>query len=184
MPARAIPLASSAPAPDRLGRRVRLGIAGHPVLAVVVLTYALAWAVLVPMTLESHGWFPVAVPVPAALAVSWGPAIAALAVAATFFTAGRPFYEQVGFPMFAAWTVTLTILLTWIYNSTPGSLLLSVLFHAGQFAWQQLLAAPEVAPFFISVALLWAVAFCVIARNGPGDLARRPREIAHAWLGA
>jgi membrane protease YdiL (CAAX protease family) len=101
-----------------------------------------------------------------------------------FFTAGRPFYEQVGFSMFAAWTVALTIILTWIYNSTSGSLLLPVLFHAGQFAWQQLLSPPEVAPFFISVALLWAGALCLIARNGPRDLARGPRETANVWLRA
>ena len=101
-----------------------------------------------------------------------------------FFTLGRPFYEQVGFPAFAAWTLALTIILTWIYNSTRGGLLLPVLFHAAQFAWQQLLSPPEVAPFFISVGLLWAVAIGVIATHGPASLAAKPRETADAYLHA
>jgi uncharacterized protein len=101
-----------------------------------------------------------------------------------FFTLGRPFYEQVGFPAFAAWTLALTIILTWIYNSTRGGLLLPVLFHAAQFAWQQLLSPPEVAPFFISVGLLWAVAVGVIATHGPASLAAKPRETADAYLHA
>jgi membrane protease YdiL (CAAX protease family) len=91
-----------------------------------------------------------------------------------FFTLGRPFYEQVGFPMFAAWTLALTILVTWIYNSTRGSLLLPVLFHAAQFAWQQLLSPPEAAPFFISVGLLWVAVVAVVVVNGPRTLARAP----------
>lgn len=297
MPATLIAQAPPARAPGPLGRRLRLGIADHPLLAVVVLTYASTWAVLVPIALESHGWFAFSVPAAAVVAAAWGPAVAALIVAAAaggghgvrayanqllrwrvhpgwyivallgpaayllagvglarllgsstsplpaegypplrvglgflatllvatlinteefawrgvalpalqrrhqalgaslilggihtlwhlpyFVTAGRPFYEQVGFPLFAAWTVALTIILTWIYNSTQGSLLLAVLFHAGQFAWQQLLSPPEIAPFFISVALLWAVALSVLAWNGPRDLARRPRETANALL--
>jgi uncharacterized protein len=97
-----------------------------------------------------------------------------------FFTLGRPFYEQVGLPMFAAWTLALTLIFTWLYNSTHGSLLLPVLFHDGQFAWLQLLSPPDVAPFFISVGLLWVVAIGVIVRYGPATLSRAPRGDAAA----
>ena len=299
MSAPALPTAPSQREVVVVGGGPRGWIAAHPVLAVVLLTHALTWAVLVPLALESHGWLPVSVPALAALGVAWGPAIAALVVVAAlggrggvrayvkrlvlwrvhpgwyglvlvgpaayllagvglahllgwstsplpaaafpptqvalgflltllvamvinteefawrgvalpllqrrhsallaslllgavhtlwhlpyFFTLGRPFYEQVGFPAFAAWTLALTILLTWLYNSTRGSLLLPVLFHAAQFAWQQLLSPAEVAPFFISIGLLWAVAVGVIAIHGPASLAAKPRETADADLHA
>jgi membrane protease YdiL (CAAX protease family) len=297
MSAPALPVAPSERELVAAGGGPRRWIAAHPFLAVVLLTYALTWAVLVPLALESHGWLPVSVPALATLGVAWGPAIAAVVVVAAlggrrgvraylkrllrwrvhpgwyalalfgpaayilagvglarllswsssplpaaayppaqvalgfvltllvamvinteefawrgvalpllqrhpsalvaslvlgavhalwhlpyFFTAGRPFYEQVGFPVFAAWTLALTIILTWIYNCTGGSLLLPVLFHAGQFAWQQLLSPPEVAPFFISVGLLWAVAVGVIAIHGPANLAAKSRETLDAAL--
>ena len=278
-------------------RGLRQWIAAHPLLSVVLLTYALTWAVLVPIALESHGWLPLSVPAFAVILAAWGPAIAAVVVSLSlggrsglrayigrllcwrvhpgwyvvvllgpaayllagvaiarvlgwsasplpidgfppaqvalslvlmlllaalinteefawrglalpllqrrsnalvaslllgtihtfwhlpyFFTLGRPFYEQVGFPLFAAWTLALTLIFTWIYNSTHGNLLLPVLLHAGQFAWQQLLSPPEVAPFFISVGLLWIVVVGILVRYGPATLSPAPAATLPAAL--
>jgi hypothetical protein len=58
-------------------------VTAHPLLAVVLLTYALTWIVLVPIALESHGWLPFSVPSLAVLVAAWGPLIAAVIVVAS-----------------------------------------------------------------------------------------------------
>src|SRR5947209_1644177 len=55
----------------------------NALLAVVLLTCALTWVVLVPIALESHGWLPFSVPSLAVLVAAWGPLIAAVIVVAS-----------------------------------------------------------------------------------------------------
>jgi membrane protease YdiL (CAAX protease family) len=286
-------------APRSPRRTVRDWLVQHPLTAVVLLTYALTWVVLVPIALESHGWLPFSIPPLAVLGAAWGPLLAAVAVVTAaggrsalrayfarlliwrvqpswyllvllgpavyivagvaiarltglsdaplpiapysptqvaisfvatlllavainteefawrgvalrlmqqrhgaltasailglihtvwhlpyFFTVGRPFYQAVGVPMFAAWTLALTILVTWVYNSTRGNLLLPVLFHAAQFAWQQLLSPADPVPFFISVGVLWVLVAGVVAVYGPRTLASGRGSSAATWTGA
>ena len=62
-------------------RGLRRWIAAHPLLSVLLLTFALTWVVLVPIALESHEWLPLSVPAFAVILAAWGPAIVAVVVA-------------------------------------------------------------------------------------------------------
>lgn len=93
-----------------------------------------------------------------------------------FFNKSAAFYQGVGIGWFAAWTFAEVILITWMFNSTRGSLLIVTLFHASQNAWANLFAAPQVQPFYYTVILLWIAALIVIAVNGARRLTRRPGE--------
>ena len=64
-----------------------------------------------------------------------------------------------------------TILMTWVVNSTRGSMLLAMLFHAGLAT--ALTTLYPGSQSMIEIALTWLVATAVLVRYGPRDLARR-----------
>jgi hypothetical protein len=72
------------------------------------------------------------------------------------------------------------VLLAWIYNSTGGSLLLVVLFHATANLPVSVLIAPLESdmfqPFLIFTALLIIAAVVVVGFAGPADLSRTQRK--------
>ena len=86
------------PTPDDLRRR----IAAHPLLSVVLLTYALTWVVLVPIMFESRGWLPFSVPAIGVIAAAWAPLLGAKAVA---ISVGGPRALGAHFGRFLIWRI-------------------------------------------------------------------------------
>jgi membrane protease YdiL (CAAX protease family) len=81
--------------------------------------------------------------------------------------------------LFGPWvvlTVAMSIILTWMYNGTGGSLLIVVLFHAASNLPLTIFYEPlddEVSqPFLIYVALMVVAAAIVVAAAGPANLSR------------
>lgn len=76
---------------------------------------------------------------------------------------------------FLASTIAATVLSTWIFTNTRGSLLLAYLFHASVNTWTVLLAAPTSGPlFWVQTGLLVLAAVVVVAVFGPAHLSRKP----------
>jgi uncharacterized protein len=72
-----------------------------------------------------------------------------------------------------------SVLYTWIYNNTRGSLLIVVLFHATtHLPYRYALVGGAVPPFLIYVTLTVMTAAGVAAAAGRVDLARRHRRLA------
>ena len=61
-----------------------------------------------------------------------------------------------------------TILITWVFNNTGGSLLLALLFHASLNVSLAVLAAYHNDP--VQIVLTWAVVLAVVVRYGPENL--------------
>jgi uncharacterized protein len=66
-----------------------------------------------------------------------------------------------------------TVLMTWVVNSTRGSMLLAMLFHAGLAT--ALTTLYPGSQSMVEIALTWLVAAAVLVRYGPRDLARHHR---------
>jgi membrane protease YdiL (CAAX protease family) len=94
------------------------------------------------------------------------------------------------FPTFVVWVVALSILFTWIYNATHGSLLLVILTHAATNAYQGPWSAalgtlPESArgvdPHLLVIVPQVVLSVVVLAvtsgRLGLPDLSRRQRPV-------
>ena len=87
------------------------------------------------------------------------------------------------FPAFVLAVVATSVIYTWMYNSTGGSLLIVVLYHAASNLPLTLLIAPlgeqGAGPFLIYLALLIAVAGAIVMATGPARLSRtQPKQIA------
>jgi membrane protease YdiL (CAAX protease family) len=96
-----------------------------------------------------------------------------------YFTgqAGRPLSL---FPLFVVSTIALSVILTWVYNGTGGSLLMVVLLHATFNLPLTLLIAPlgsrVTVPFLLYVGLWVAAAIAVVVWAGPKQLSREHRK--------
>lgn len=86
-------------------------------------------------------------------------------------------YSGLPFTWFLLGTLPLTILFTWLFNNTKGSLLIAVLLHgATNFAFFLPIlpaVAGELRPFKLYVGLLWIVATIVVVVERPARLSRR-----------
>lgn len=82
-----------------------------------------------------------------------------------------------GFPMFLISITFATMVFTWLYNSTGGSLPLVILFHAF-FNWLSVSGAGgDFAGFIMSVpVIIWAI--FVVRRYGPEDASPLHRQVA------
>ena len=93
---------------------------------------------------------------------------------------GNESHPIILFPAFVLSAIALSVLLAWIYNSTAGSLLLVVLFHATANLPVTFLIAPlgidMIQPFLIFTALLIIAAAAVVGFAGKADLSRTQRK--------
>jgi membrane protease YdiL (CAAX protease family) len=83
-----------------------------------------------------------------------------------------------GFPMFLVSITFATMVFTWLYNSTRGSLLLVILFH-GFFNWLSVSEAggDSVGIIMTIPVILWAI--YVVRRYGPENAAPIQRQMAN-----
>lgn len=91
---------------------------------------------------------------------------------------GETSWPGLPFPLFALAIIALTILFTWAYNGTGGSLLIVLLFHAAiNFTLTLVPVQPTstmpLRTCIIGVGLLWAAAIIVVLAEGPERLARK-----------
>jgi membrane protease YdiL (CAAX protease family) len=105
-------------------------------------------------------------------------------------------YNNVPFFLFLAFIVPVTVLMTWLFNSTGGSVLMVMLFHAvlntADELWKVLPeysvepptaaeAAAAGAHYYLMVAIvLWVAAIVLVLVYGPRNLSRRPRQVLAA----
>jgi membrane protease YdiL (CAAX protease family) len=77
---------------------------------------------------------------------------------------------------FVVWTIGLSILFTWLFNETRGSLIVVILFHTsinlGAFV-PAAVGSTGAASFMYAIAT-WIVALVIVSRFGRASLARRP----------
>ena len=86
------------------------------------------------------------------------------------------------FPAFVLAAIAISVIYTWLYNSTGGSLLIIVLFHASSNLPITLLIAPygeqSARPFLFYLAVLVVVAAVIAVATGPANLSRtQPKQV-------
>jgi membrane protease YdiL (CAAX protease family) len=103
-----------------------------------------------------------------------------------YFVAGTGQQETAGsagaafaITAFVVWTIGLSILFTWLFNETQGSLIVAILFHAAVNlgAFVPAAVGSTGAASFLYALVTWVVALIVAARFGHENLARRPRHV-------
>jgi membrane protease YdiL (CAAX protease family) len=158
-------------------------------------------AVLTGVTLgEEVGWRGYALP---ALQVRYGALLASLILGVlwglwhlpVFFNPDTS-YSRLPFLLFLVFIVPVAVLMTWLFNSTGGSVLMAMLFHAvlntADELWKVLPeysvepptaaeAAAASAHYYLMVAIvLWVAAIVLVLVYGPRDLSRHPRQVLAA----
>jgi membrane protease YdiL (CAAX protease family) len=85
-----------------------------------------------------------------------------------------------GIAAFVIWTIGLSILFTWLFNQTQGSLIVVILLHAAVNlgAFVPAAVGSTGAASFLYAIVTWIVALVVAARFGHEHLASRPRVTA------
>ncbi len=82
------------------------------------------------------------------------------------------------FPAFVVSAMAMSVILTWMYNGTDGSLFVIVVYHAAANLPITLLLAPLgrsiIQPFLIYAGLLAVTATAITLRTAPGILGLRP----------
>jgi len=111
-----------------------------------------------------------------------------------FFNPAALYYD-LPFVLFLAYLIPFSVLITWVFNSTGGSLLMAMLIHAVMNASAQLwkvlpeysggpdamsaaeAAAATVHANLMLTAVLWVAAFAVVLVYGVRNLSRKPRQV-------
>jgi uncharacterized protein len=94
---------------------------------------------------------------------------------------GEPDHPLSLYPAFLIQALALSVIYTWLYNSSKGSLLLVVLFHTATNAPLTLVLLPLgienwVLPFWLMAGFTVVAALVVVAVFGPTNLSRHPRQ--------
>jgi membrane protease YdiL (CAAX protease family) len=78
---------------------------------------------------------------------------------------------------FIGWTIGLSVLFTWLFNQTGGSLIVVILFHAAVnlAAFLPTAVGSGGPASLLNVLITWLVAIAVVVRFGRARLASRPR---------
>ncbi len=103
-----------------------------------------------------------------------------------FWMAGN-FHQHIPVSLFLLQTTGFSVLYTWMWNNTRGSLLMPHLFHAASNTTLGVLpilptaAYPATRPLWLGVGLLWLMVVAVVAVYGPRGLSRE--EAGGAGLG-
>lgn len=82
-----------------------------------------------------------------------------------------------GLPMLVISVVAAAILFTWIFNSTRGSLLMVIIFHA-LFDWLSVSKAGGATASAIMSAVVWVLAVLVVIIYKPANLSRVEKQVA------
>ncbi|MCU0551365.1 MAG: CPBP family intramembrane metalloprotease [Leptolyngbya sp. Prado105] len=82
-----------------------------------------------------------------------------------FFIPGQ-LQQQFPFPLFLINTVGLSILFTWVYNNTQGSVLSAIVLHTAVNGWSGVIpilpeAAGSLRPYAIATLLVWIIAILI-----------------------
>jgi uncharacterized protein len=84
------------------------------------------------------------------------------------------FFAELSYPVYAAQIIGMTVVYTWLFNSTGGSVLLAMILHASTNTFQQFV--PMSATAELAMAGVWvAFAAILLLMHGPRNLARTPR---------
>jgi uncharacterized protein len=104
---------------------------------------------------------------------------------APLFLTTDGFHNTIPFTLFILQAVALSIIMTWLFNNSRGSLLIVIVFHAasnttlGIFPVMPADNAGSARPLWIAVALLWAITLMIVARFGPARLSRHSQPVPH-----
>ena len=107
------------------------------------------------------------------------------------------FYSNLPFALWLAHIVPFAVLITWVFNSAGGSVLMAMFFHAVMNAcsvlWTQTIPEYSVKPptaaeavaatvhfNLMGAIVLWVAAVAVVFVYGPRNLSRRPRQVLEA----
>ena len=96
-----------------------------------------------------------------------------------FFTLTGSSQSDWSFTNFLVTTVALTVLYTWMYNNTGGSVLLAYLFHASANTWTQIFSIDHANPTlrWVTSGLIIAAAVIVILAAGAENLSQKNTRI-------
>jgi len=95
-----------------------------------------------------------------------------------FFMDGE-FHQTIPFGLFLVQDIALSIIMTWLYNNTKGSLLIAHLFHTSSNATIGLLPIlpmdtnGDLTPLYITVAILILITVLIVVISGPEHLSRK-----------
>jgi uncharacterized protein len=145
-----------------------LGVGG---VALVFPLLVLAWLPSSAL-LEEFGWRGLALPL---LQRRWSALVASVLLGLVWGVWHLPLMVATGeAPVpYLLLIVPHTVLMTWVVNSTRGSMLLAMVFHAGLAC--ALTTLYPGSQSIVEIALTWLVATAVLVRYGPHDLARHHR---------
>lgn len=83
-------------------------------------------------------------------------------------------HQHLNVPLYIVGTIGLTLLLTWVYNATDGSLLAVVLMHTATNASRGVIPAAAAGSVPLEVVTTWIAVLLVMALANPRHLARHP----------